>query len=162
MGRSRCDALSRLGCFCTLWWLGELQSGQDERRGDWRYWSGNFVHKRIRGTCWANRHHRSWWACDRLQRRGVDKRWRDFGLWLFADQCLSRTGTGPRGFEHQIGKMKVIAVGRIGEPSTPAFALDLSFQIGSNPESSRSDLVSSGRSLLLRCHGAEQVLQPQY
>lgn len=50
--------------------------------------------------------------------------------------------------------MQVIAVWRIGETSTPTFALDLAFQIGSYPKSSRWDLVRSGRSLLLRSHDA--------
>ena len=50
--------------------------------------------------------------------------------------------------------MQIVAVRRIGKPSTSAFALDLTFQIGSDPQTARSDLVSSGRSLLLGSHDA--------
>jgi len=89
-----------------------------------------------------------------LQRRRFDQRRRNFRLWLFADEWLAGICIRGGGFQHKIGKMQVIAVRRIGKSSAPAFALDLAFQIGSDPESSRLDLMRSGRSLLLRSHDA--------
>jgi hypothetical protein len=90
-----------------------------------------------------------------LQRRRLDQRLRDFRLWFFADEWFSRIRVRARGFQYQVGEMQIVAIRGIGEPATPAFALDLAFQIGSDPQTARSDLVSSGWSLLLGSHDAE-------